>query len=271
VGKTKSASNQLEFTWDGAPQPPVPPPCVEKIDTPVPRATPHVEAAFRSRLEKLAGIPILVSVTDNASSLLSAKRDSGTGTVRLRMHHMFLAAGPQVVRALADWIKSPRAKKSGILLNGFIRENWGQVRRPTPRQVTVVTKGTCFNLREIFDDVNRLYFDNAITATILWGQMPDTDRRRRSIRFGGYFSRANLIRIHPLLDQPFVPAYFVRYIVFHEMLHASLDNRVPAASGRRRLHTAEFKRREQACADYARAMAWENDPRNLKRLLAKSR
>ena len=109
-----------------------------------------------------------------------------------------------------------------------------------------------------------MHFANGVTAAITWGRMPILGKRRRAIRFGAYFSRGNIIRIHPLLDQAFVPEYFVRYVVFHEMLHAAMETRA-TGSGRRRVHGGEFKRRERAYPDYDRAIAWETA--NLKKLL----
>ena len=36
---------------------------------------------------------------------------------------------------------------------------------------------------------------------------------------GSYSADSKVIRIHPALDQPLVPRFFVEWIVFHEMLH----------------------------------------------------
>jgi predicted metal-dependent hydrolase len=91
-------------------------------------------------------------------------------------------------------------------------------------------------------------------------------RRRRSIRFGSYVPQEDLIRIHPLLDQPFVPEYFVRYIVFHEMLHAYLG-RSEGLSEHALSHSPEFRQMERAYPDYVCAQAWENSRGNLAKLL----
>jgi hypothetical protein len=65
------------------------------------------------------------------------------------------------------------------------------------------------------------------------------------------------VRIHPVLDQPAVPVWFVRYVLFHELLHAVLPPR--RGRGSRWIHHgAEFRRRERDYADYARAIAWED-------------
>ena len=38
---------------------------------------------------------------------------------------------------------------------------------------------------------------------------------------GSYSVEDRLIRIHPTLDRPDVPRYYVAWIVYHEMLHQS--------------------------------------------------
>jgi hypothetical protein len=73
-----------------------------------------------------------------------------------------------------------------------------------------------------------------------------------------------VIRIHPLLDQPFVPRWFLEYVLYHEMLHSVVPDEVDSA-GRRRIHTAKFYRRERAFPRYRRARRWESE--NLARFL----
>lgn len=235
---------QLEFTWRDA-------------DT------------LRGELETHVGRPVHLTVTDNTSSMLTVKRAPNSDLVRVRLHHMFLSASPQVVRALGTWIRSPRSRKSGDLVNAFIRENTHRVRHRSPGEVRPVTRGRRHDLAPLLDELNATEYDNAVTASITWGRMPPP-RRRRSIRFGTYSPAENMIRIHPLLDQDFVPRYFVRYIVFHEMLHAFLGIE-ESATGRRRYHTAAFRRREEAFPDFGRAVAWQDAAKNLERLLGRRR
>jgi hypothetical protein len=73
-----------------------------------------------------------------------------------------------------------------------------------------------------------------------------------------------VIRIHPLLDQPFVPRWFLEYVLYHEMLHSVVPEEVDS-TGRRRIHTQEFYRRERAFPRYHRARRWETE--NLARCL----
>ena len=65
--------------------------------------------------------------------------------------------------------------------------------------------------------------------------------RRSSIRLGTYTHDQQLVRIHPALDQPEVPRFFVAFVVFHELLH----HVVPAErrSGRIDYHPPAFRKR----------------------------
>jgi predicted SprT family Zn-dependent metalloprotease len=105
-----------------------------------------------------------------------------------------------------------------------------------------------------------------VEAKIGWGRsgaMPG----RSSIRTGVYLHAARAIRIHPALDREDVPAFYVASVVFHEMLHQV----VPPAErgGRRSIHGREFRRRERAFPEHARAAAWERE--NVHLLLASPR
>ncbi len=65
----------------------------------------------------------------------------------------------------------------------------------------------------------------------------------------------SLIRIHPVLDNLWVPRFFVRYIIFHELLHHLIPTRI---QGRRRIcHGPEFRAHERAYPDYQRAQLWQ--------------
>jgi predicted metal-dependent hydrolase len=222
-------------------------------------------AALEADLTVLCGRPVHVTVTDNTSSMSTVRHDPKTGAVTLRIHRMFLYADPAVVRALAQWIKRPKCKRNGPIVDRFIREHRHLIRERKPNAVRLITEGEHHDLQAYYDEVNAQEFDGAVNTPITWGRRP-TRRRRRSIRFGSYSVQDNLIRIHPFLDAPFVPQYFVRYVVFHEMLHAHLGIEEPE-TGRRRIHTPEFNAREREYADYERAAAWENNSRNLRRLL----
>ena len=224
----------------------------------------EVEDIQRS-LEARTGLQVAIVLTDNVSTMLSARKLRAEKQVQLRLHRMFLTAPKKVVDAVADWVVRPRATKAGAVIDAFIQDNQHYIRRNRKLAAISTPQGAYHDLQALFHEINAAEFHNSVTARITWGRMPRA-RRRRSIRFGSYTAEDDLIRIHPLLDQPHVPRFFVRYIVFHEMLHAYLGiERTP--SGRRRIHTKAFREREEAYPGYKRALAWLNNGANLRRLL----
>lgn len=82
---------------------------------------------------------------------------------------------------------------------------------------------------------------------ITWG-MDRAGTRLRSIRFGTWDPRRRVVRIHPRLDDPRVPDWLVRFVVYHELCHAHLKSH---------LHSIEFKRLEAEHPDFANARTWE--------------
>lgn len=220
---------------------------------------------LRSELEQHSGMKIRLTITDNSSSIMTFKSPEGAKPADLRIHRMFLTANAKVLRALATWLTKRRPHRSASVLDDFIRQNEHMIRQPERRNVRVKTRGRHFDLQAIYDELNREHFDGTVDTRITWGRVPGA-RKRRSIRFGSYTPEDNLIRIHPFLDRDFVPEFFTRYIVYHEMLHAFVGiGETPA--GRRRIHSPEFKRLERAYPDYARSVAWHDNPKLLRRLL----
>jgi len=106
--------------------------------------------------------------------------------------------------------------------------------------------GKHHSLREIYQELNEAYFNNQIDIRkIGWGL------RRSRGRLGHYDPVHHTITLSPTLDEPGVPRFVVRYIVYHEMLHAVFES---TPSGRfTRHHTSEFRRAEAAYPDFETA------------------
>jgi hypothetical protein len=135
---------------------------------------------------------------------------------------------------------------------------------PMQRQFAFAEQGRFFNLRKIFDKLNARYFGNRLRGyAILWGRKRQ-QRPKDAIVFGTIQEEDRVIRIHPLLDQRFVPGWFLEYVVYHEMLHAVVPDRWDG-SGRRRVHHEAFNERERQFRWFRRAKAWEEE--NLARFL----
>jgi hypothetical protein len=135
---------------------------------------------------------------------------------------------------------------------------------PMQRHFNLQHEGKCFDLRRIFERVKERHFPGKLRGyRVVWGRRR-RERPREYFVFGSIQEEDRVIRIHPLLDQPWVPRWFLEYVLYHEMLHSVVPDETDAA-GRRRVHTEEFYRREKAFPRYRRARKWEDD--NLARFL----
>ena len=135
---------------------------------------------------------------------------------------------------------------------------------PMQRQFAFPEQGRFFNLRRVFDKMNSRYFGNRLRGyTILWGRKR-RQRPKDQIVFGTIQEDDRVIRIHPLLDQRFVPAWFLEYVVYHEMLHAVVPDKYDQ-NGRRLVHHDKFQEKERRFHWFKRAKAWEEE--NLARFL----
>ena len=214
-----------------------------------------LERRLRARLRS----EVLVEVHDNTHTMVTFERVRRGW--RLRVHHMFLAAPEEVVTALAEFVRSADARSSAVL-DRFIERNKAFIRRVSPaqlrRRLRIEPVGRHHDLLAIFCALNRRYFSGRVAATITFGPAPRSRRPRKSIKMGSYSADSRVIRIHPALDQPKVPRYFVEWIVFHEMLHHVYRAR-RGDDGRRCVHPPEFVDHERRFHDFHRAQAWENE------------
>jgi CRISPR/Cas system CMR subunit Cmr6 (Cas7 group RAMP superfamily) len=92
-----------------------------------------------------------------------------------------------------------------------------------------------YRLASLAAEVHRTYFYKYPPLPVRWGQQI-TRKKRRSIRLGSYNHLTTEIRIHPLLNAPDIPAFFIQSVIYHEYLHHVLG-----ASHNRRFHKEERK------------------------------
>lgn len=101
------------------------------------------------------------------------------------------------------------------------------------------------NLDALAIEVQREYFPSCPPLPIRWGNKVER-KRRRSIRLGSYHRSTTTIRIHPSLDAPEVPRFFVQSIIYHEYLHHVVSPR----------HDRRFSRHERKFRYFREAKAW---------------
>jgi hypothetical protein len=218
-----------------------------------------LERRLRTRLRA----KVAIEIHDNTHTMLTFHRHRAR--FRLRLHHMFLAAPDDVLQALADFVRAGDAEAS-VRLDKFIERNKAYIRRLSPekmrKRLRLDPVGRHHDLGRIFDRLNERYFRSRISAAITYGPAPRVKGPRKSIKMGSYSADSRVIRIHPALDQPVVPRYFVEWIVFHEMLHHVY--RVKRGDdGRRCVHPPEFLDHERRFHDFKRAQTWEDENLDL--------
>ncbi|HZS56298.1 MAG TPA: SprT-like domain-containing protein [Bryobacteraceae bacterium] len=107
-------------------------------------------------------------------------------------------------------------------------------------------KGSVYDLREIFEDLNFRYFHGLMAQPQLgWSLRPSRTT------LGHYDPSHHAIVLSALLDSEKAPELVVQFVMFHEMLHLRFPTEHRGA--RRCVHTKEFKLAERQFEEYAKA------------------
>lgn len=209
-------------------------------------------------LESALGTVDLV-VTNNRKRMVTARRNGRRH--ELRVHHMFLDAPDETIAALVGLARGHEEGREA--LRRYIHDNGDAIereRRPSAMRTAGAVHDLDAALVRAMSLVDRDGFDD---LRITWGR---DGRGRRSIRFGSYDFEQRLIRIHPALDETWVPRYFVEFVVYHELLHVVVPP-VTDEEGRRDLHPPEFRELEARFPDFDEALTWQRA--NLDRILSR--
>jgi len=245
----------------------IPGPLAEQLPLALPSGPQiFIHEGARQRLERrmelaFAG-PVKLAVTDNRRRMVTQTRSQGT--LRVRLHMMFLDAPERVKEALVRYlVRDDRAASQ--LVGEFIESNSFRIRAERRIRQPLRAAGQHHDLGRILETLSRRYFGQMeLDLQITWGRRSQPrGAARTAIKLGTYSATERLVRIHPVLDQRWVPRYFVEFIVFHEVLHHLIP---PVRSGRSTsLHPPDFVRRERSYPHYEKALGWEQ--RHIDRLL----
>ena len=212
----------------------------------------QIDALHRGLAERL-GEPLDLVGTENRRTLLSWKRGVD-GLLKLRIHKQFSRAEEATLSALASYIRTGDSH-SAREIRDFARE--AGILRPGPGRARFGSPlGMAHDLRIYLDEQNRQHFNGMFKGRIGWSRRTRRNYRK-TIRLGSWSPRNKLIRIHPALDAKTVPDYVLRFVVFHEMLHAIVG---ASNRGTRTIyHTRDFRLREQQHPDHDAAEKWIAD------------
>lgn len=197
---------------------------------------------FRRRLADESGLRVELFITRNRVSMVSIQFQRERH-VKLRLHEAFLDAPDAVVKALVGYLRS-RRKKHWAVVSAFA----GQISVPPSARLSPChSRGRVYDLAPLAQEVNDRYFDGNLEFRVGWGRRGKL-AARHSIRYGSCNTESKLIRLHPLLDDERVPKDFVRYILYHEMLHLVIPSE--QHHGRRSDHPYAFRVRERQFPDF---------------------
>jgi predicted metal-dependent hydrolase len=138
---------------------------------------------------------------------------------------------------------------SKFIKNPEIQKKSEKNKRERGRKIVTSSKGKHYDLDEIFEKMNKIYFQNSLVKpTLTWSV-------RRTYRILGHHDAAHqTIVISRSLDSPKVPPYVVEFVVFHEMLH--IFHPTELRNGRRLQHTPAFRRDERKFRCFEKAENW---------------
>ncbi|CAN5471771.1 hypothetical protein BH09SUM1_BH09SUM1_32640 [soil metagenome] len=210
---------------------------------------------LRRYLADATGRPIDLRINDNLTSLISSRKD-GPG-IRISLHRMFLDAEEPVLAALAKFVHNATPEVHRVIRE-YINVNQERIvsaRAAAPhRVVRGHARGKRFDLQARADVINKRLFRGELQYRIIWGK--PARGGKRGVTLGTWSVRQKIIRIHPMLDIPGVPAYMIDFVIYHEMTHVAVPSQT-GCSGRMAHHTKAFYAVERAYPLYEEAKRWE--------------
>ena len=246
------------------------------------RAMPFSEEEWEAELEAALGYPVQVRYGRSRTSPVQLRAaDKNELALRpalrsgwvVRLHSIFAEAPPSIRADLASWIRVGRRARRACQELGAWTEGALEALPPAPaRQPRIVPRGETHDLEPLRHELSASHFAGEFDLyrplpPATWGRRVKS-RARGRLHLGSFSPRTGVVRLHPVLDQPAVPQWLVRYVLFHELLHAALPDEQDS-SGRKLHHGPLFRSRERAYVDYERAVASER--KNIGRLLRSAR
>ncbi len=148
--------------------------------------------------------------------------------------------------------KNARLIYENYVKSAEIQESARNNRKIKGRKIISSAVGKVYNLDLMFDELNEIYFDNAIPKpTLTWSNT-------KTFRILGHHDAThNTIVISQTLDSESVPNFVVQAVMHHEMLHIKHPTKI--INGRRYSHTATFRRDEKEFDFYEQSERWIRD------------
>jgi len=216
----------------------------------------ELDALKRKRIERILRRELCkeVELNFNRNRVVVVSSKNTPSSVQVRLHQVFLEADHRVIKAIAELIKD-KSSSARELLDSFISSHHRRIHPKKKKRVLVLnSKGRVYDLRRLLKEVALEYDLSFRRIKISWSKAR-IRRGQRSLRLGSYSLKERLIRVNDKLDHPRVPRYFVKFIIFHELLHSAI---LPVKEkGRINYHPRDFYKIEKRFKNYEQAKRYE--------------
>jgi hypothetical protein len=185
---------------------------------------------------------------------------------------VYLENAPEIIKmALIEWSLLPMAQRRDVKwkrihdrrkeLESLIWEHIESAGITTHRQNRIdpsklhyETRGVKYDLKEVFNSINTVYFSGNIESLVRWGSV-GTTTSYQSTRTAQDGRSYHLITIAGVYNHPDVPQYAIEAVMYHEMLHIAIP---PCkCSDRSIIHGAAFKKKERSFPFFEQWRIWE--------------
>lgn len=210
-------------------------------------------ATFQQQIEEAIKKKVKLKINDNHSTMLSVKWDPDC--TKISMHRMFLEAPSNIMEALACYIQKendPLCPTVQAYIDEKLRTSEYTYQLSMEK---IVTKGKYYDLQALYDSLNNEYFDGQLNLSITWFGKNSKKKERSQLILGLYQSSLQLIKIHKMMDNLFFPEYFVKFVIYHEIIH-HVSPSYYDKDGKHHIHSKEFKELERKFHDYHLAKSW---------------
>ncbi len=204
-------------------------------------------------LQQNSNLKVCLKIKEYKSTYISVVKNRFQ--LKISLHKLFIDAPDEIKNAVISFCLK-RDKISHRIIKTYANKyffNLDYTSRLDYKKL--VTKGKYFDLKQIYENLNLIYFQSSLNLNITWFEKPKY-RRYSHFTFGSYDKNLKLIRINKLIDQYNFPFYFINYIVYHEMLHSICEEKIDDM-GNKKIHTKEFKQLEKKFAYYKEAQEFE--------------
>ncbi len=217
-----------------------------------PSAAPEVFARVFRRLRFPGSVPDF-QIEFRPFASVRSSINLRAGRARVRISDVLEQAPAIVLEALAEILLAQLFRRQAseearecylaYIFEPVVRRRIDEVRRKRGRVRLLPPQGEHYDLKEIFDGLNKRFFKEELHCSrIGWSR-----GRSRSV-LGHYDPAHRAITISRCLDSASVPIDVVEYLVFHEMLHILFP--LERRGARRVVHSRAFREAEKKFPHY---------------------